>query len=209
MDVPTTTAPETEGREEDAMTRPDVVVVGSGPNGLAAAVTLARAGLRVTVLESQPTVGGGARTLDLGLAEGVTHDVCSAVHPMAWASPFFASFDLRSRGVELLVPEVSYAHPLPDARAGVAYRDLERTVEELGVDGAVWRSLVGGDAAAAVRVALSDKRSVPVVDPRAALRFGLGILEQGTRAWDRRFVGDVAPALLTGVAAHAITPLPW
>ena len=101
------------------MTRPDVVVVGSGPNGLAAAVTLARAGLGVVVLESQPTVGGGARTLDLGLAEGVTHDVCSAVHPMAWASPFFASFDLRSRGVELLVPEVSYAHPLADARAGV------------------------------------------------------------------------------------------
>ena len=127
---------------------------------------------------------------------------------MAWASPFFQKFDLRARGVELLVPEVSYAQPLPDGRAGVAYRDLERTVEELGVDGAVWRSLVGGDPAAAVRVALFDKRSVPLVDPRAALRFGLGILEQGTRAWDRRFVGDVAPALLTGVAAHAISPLP-
>ena len=127
---------------------------------------------------------------------------------MAWASPFFQQFDLPARGVELLVPDVSYAQPLPDGRAGVAYRDLERTVEELGVDGAVWRSLVGGDPAAAVRVALSDKRSVPLVDPRAALRFGLGILEQGTRAWDRRFVGDVAPALLTGVAAHAISPLP-
>ena len=85
------------------MTRPDVVVVGSGPNGLAAAVTLARAGLLVTVLESQPTVGGGARTLDLGLSDGITHDICSAVHPMAWASPFFQQFDLRARGVELLV----------------------------------------------------------------------------------------------------------
>lgn len=68
----------------------DVVVVGSGPNGLSAAVTLARVGLGVTVLEAQPTVGGGARTLPLGLADGVVHDVCSAVHPMAWASPFFA-----------------------------------------------------------------------------------------------------------------------
>ena len=190
------------------MTRPDVVVVGSGPNGLAAAVTLARAGLGVLVLESQPTVGGGARTLDLGLADGITHDICSAVHPMAWASPFFQQLDLPARGVELLVPEVSYAHPLPGGRAGVAYRDLERTVEGLGVDGAVWRSLLGGDPAAVVRLGLFDKRSVPLVDPRAALRFGLGLLEQGTRAWDRRFVGDVAPALLTGVAAHAISPLP-
>jgi len=190
------------------MTRPDVVVVGSGPNGLAAAVTLARAGLRVDVLEAQPTVGGGARTLDLGLADGVMHDVCSAVHPLAWASPFFQEFDLAARGVELLVPEISYAQPLSGGRAGLAYRDLERTVAGLGVDGSAWRSLVGGRPGPAVRVALGDKRSVPVVDPRAALRFGLGVLEQGTRAWDRRFVDDVAPALLTGVAAHAITPLP-
>src|SRR3954470_3576787 len=138
------------------MTRPDVVVVGSGPNGLAAAVTLARAGLGVQVLEAEPTVGGGARTLDLGLADGIVHDVCSAVHPMAWASPFFEEFDLRSRGVELLVPEVSYAQPLR-GRAGIAYRDLDRTVESLGVDGSAWRSLMSADPTAAVRVALGDK----------------------------------------------------
>jgi phytoene dehydrogenase-like protein len=190
------------------MTPTDVVVVGAGPNGLAAAVTLARAGLGVLVLEAQPTAGGGARTLDLGLADGITHDICSAVHPMAWASPFFQEFDLAARGVELLVPEVSYAQPLPDARAGLAWRDLQRTVELLGVDGPTWRSLVGGAPDQAVRVALGDKRSIPAVDPRAALRFGIGVLEQGTRAWDRWFVGDVAPALLTGVAAHAISPLP-
>ncbi|MBO3086207.1 phytoene desaturase family protein [Cellulomonas fengjieae] len=190
------------------MTRPDVVVVGSGPNGLAAAVTLARANLRVLVLEAEPTVGGGARTLDLGLADGVVHDVCSAVHPMAWASPFFRELDLPARGVELLVPDVSYAQPLPGGRAGIAYRDLDRTVEALGVDGPAWRSLVGGDPSTVVRLALGDKRSVPAVSPRRAAHFGLAVLEQGTRAWDRRFLDDVAPALLTGVAAHAISPMP-
>ncbi|HWJ84164.1 MAG TPA: NAD(P)/FAD-dependent oxidoreductase [Cellulomonas sp.] len=197
------------------MPRVEVVVVGSGPNGLAAAVTCARAGLRVQVLEAQPTIGGGARTMDLGLADGIVHDLCSAVHPMAWASPFFREFDLQARGVELLSPDVSFAQPLPDGRAGLSYRSLDRTVEGLGVDGGAWRSLVGRLAEHhehTVAVALGDKRSIPAGllpggFPTAAA-FGLAVLEQGTRAWDRRFVDDVAPALLTGVAAHAITPLP-
>ncbi|WP_251150169.1 NAD(P)/FAD-dependent oxidoreductase [Cellulosimicrobium sp. Marseille-Q4280] len=195
----------------------DAVVVGSGPNGLAAAVTLARAGLTVRVLEAQPTVGGGARTLDLGLADGVVHDVCSAVHPMAWASPFFEAFDLGGRGVDLLVPEVSYAQPLDGGRAGIAYRDLDRTAERLGgPDGAAWRALLGPLAHGwrdVVALALSDKRSVParVLRPKGAAvaaRFGAAVLEQGSRAWDRRFSTEEAAALLTGVAAHAITPLP-
>ncbi|WP_286219487.1 phytoene desaturase family protein [Paraoerskovia sediminicola] len=176
---------------------------------------MARAGLGVTVLEAAPTIGGGARTQDLGLVEGMVHDVCSAVHPMAWASPFFRAFDLRARGVELLSPDVSYAQPLPGARAGIAYRDLGRTVEGLGADGPAWASLVGALARAwphTARVALGDKRSIPAgLLPGGAAtvaRFGAAVVEQGTRAWDRRFVGDVAPALLTGVAAHAITPLP-
>jgi len=200
---------------DGGVTRAEVVVVGSGPNGLAAAVTCARAGLRVQVLEAQPTIGGGARTLDLGLADGIVHDICSAVHPMAWASPFFAQFDLAARGVELLTPDVSFAQPLPGGRAGIAYRSLDRTVEGLGVDGGAWRSLVGRLSEhhdQTVAVALSDKRSIPPgVVPRGigtAAAFGAAVLEQGTRAWDRRFVDDVAPALLTGVGAHSISTLP-
>lgn len=198
----------------------DAVVVGSGPNGLAAAVTLARAGVGVRLYEEQDTLGGGSRTLDLELAPelapGLRHDICSAVHPMALASPFLAEFDLAARGVDLRVPEVSYAQPLDGGRAGLAWHDLDRTAAGLGADGAAWRALLGPLVErpdAVVGLAMGDKRSVPreVLDPsgvRAALAFGAAMLEQGTNAWGRRFTGDVAPALITGVAAHAIGPVP-
>lgn len=189
----------------------DVVVVGSGPNGLAAAVVLARSGLSVRVLEAQPTAGGGARTVDLGLASGVVHDLCSAVHPMAIASPFFRRFDLRARGVELIAPEVAYAQPLDHGSAAVAYRSLDRTVESLGVDGPAWRSLyepLVERADDVVAFLMGDHRRLPP-SLLAAVTFGLRTLEQGSAlSWDRRFRGVRAPALLTGVAAHTITPLP-
>ncbi|MDD9207041.1 NAD(P)/FAD-dependent oxidoreductase [Georgenia sp. 10Sc9-8] len=199
------------GREQH-----DVVVVGAGPNGLAGAVTMARAGLDVVVLEEQPTAGGGARTAGLGLGEGVVHDLCSAVHPMALASPFFREFDLATRGVELTSPEISYAQPMDGGQAGVAYRDLERTVEHLGEDGPAWRALLGplvAEPETVTAVAMGDKRSVPreVLNPaglRAAAAFGAAVLEQGSGLWSARFRGNVAPALLTGVAAHSTAPLP-
>lgn len=189
----------------------DVAVVGSGPNGLAAAVILARAGLRVEVFEAQPTIGGGARTLDLGLSPGVLHDVCSAVHPMAAASPFFRAFDLRSRGVELRYPDVSYAQPLDGGRAALAFRDLDRTAEGLGGrDGKAWLRLLGPlvrHVPAVVDFAVGDRRSLPA-DLLTTVQYGLRVLEQGGPAWNVRWHDDPAPALLTGVAMHAITRQP-
>jgi phytoene dehydrogenase-like protein len=186
----------------------DVTVVGSGPNGLATAVICARAGLKVQVLEAQPTFGGGARTVPDSEFPDVSHDICSAVHPLALASPFFAEFDLPARGVQLTVPEISYANPLPGRSAAIAYRDLERTSAELD-DGASWRrflrSLVA-NSDAVVAFLLGDKRSVPRAFP-TVLRLGLRMAAQGTPAWGALH-GDDARALFTGVAAHAITPLP-
>ncbi|GAA4655854.1 NAD(P)/FAD-dependent oxidoreductase [Arthrobacter cryoconiti] len=186
----------------------DVAVIGAGPNGLAAAVTMARAGLSVTVYEAAATVGGGTRTAELTLP-GFRHDVCSAVHPMALASPFFRAFGLTQR-IELIVPEISYGHPLDGGEAGIAYRDLERTVEALGPDGQPWRSLMEPLVRrldGVLDFTLNNLLRVPR-EPLAAVGYGLRVLEQGTPAWGRRFHGEVAPAMLAGLGAHAIARLP-
>ncbi|MDQ1528208.1 MAG: hypothetical protein QOG18_2821 [Microbacteriaceae bacterium] len=186
----------------------DVTVVGSGPNGLAAAVTMARAGLSVLVLERADTIGGGARTAELTLP-GFHHDVCSAVHPMAVASPFFRQFGLADR-IELVVPDVSYGHPLDDGSAGIAYRDLERTADGLGQDGGAWTRLfaplvdqIDGVVDFTTNQLLRMPRS-----PLTAAAFALRAFEQGTPLWNRRFVQDSAPAMLTGVMAHSMARMP-
>ncbi|RWZ51039.1 NAD(P)/FAD-dependent oxidoreductase [Labedella phragmitis] len=186
----------------------EAVVVGSGPNGLAAAVTLARAGLSVRVLERNATLGGGARTSELTLP-GFHHDVCSAVHPMALASGFFRRFRLQDR-IDLRLPEISYAHPLDGGRAGIAYRDIDRTAEALGRDGDAWKRLMGPLAAHADEVAQFTGSPILQVPrhPITVTRFGLRALEQGLPTWNARFREDVAPAMLSGVAAHSIRTMP-
>ncbi|RMI35103.1 phytoene desaturase family protein [Nocardia stercoris] len=185
----------------------DAVVVGAGPNGLTAAVILARAGLSVEVFEARDTVGGGCRTAEYTLP-GFRHDVCAGAHPMAVASPVFQAFDLTAHGVELLTPEASYAHPLDGGRAAVAWRDLARTVDGLGRDGDAWRRLFGPlvrDWPGVVGTAMSDLRRIPGT-PLTAARFGRRLLEQAGPLWNLRFRGDAGPALFTGVSAHAIMP---
>ncbi len=186
----------------------DAIIVGAGPNGLAAAVVLARAGLSVRVYEREATIGGGARTEELTLP-GFLHDVCSAVHPQAFTSGFFRAFELERR-VRFVVPEISYAHPLDGGRSGIAWLDLERTAADLGIDGAAWKRLLGPLVRRAERVA--EFAGSPVAQlprhPLTVLRLGLRILEQGGPAGNLRFRDELAPAMLTGVAAHAIRPVP-
>ncbi|MFI2564691.1 phytoene desaturase family protein [Paenarthrobacter sp. NPDC018779] len=186
----------------------DVAVVGSGPNGLAAAVVMARAGLDVHLYEAGATIGGGTRTSEL-IQPGYWHDVCSAVHPMAVASPFFKAFELSKR-IELRVPEVQHGTPLDVGGAAVAYQSLERTALELGNDGPAYRRLLEPlleSAAGIVDISSYQLLRAPR-DPIAALRLGLATLDQGTPFWNRRFTEEAAPALLTGVMAHAVSALP-
>ncbi|MFC6354589.1 phytoene desaturase family protein [Luethyella okanaganae] len=185
----------------------DVTVVGSGPNGLAAAVTAARAGLAVRLVEAAPTLGGGMRTTESTLP-GFRHDVCSAVHPAAFASPFFRSIGLFDR-LDWITPELSYAHPLARG-AGLAWRDLDRTVDGLGRDGGAWRRLVEPLVRridGVVDVTGHQLLRWPH-DPIAALRLGVRAFEQGTGLWNARFRDEVAPALFTGVVAHAAGRMP-
>ncbi|NLV55971.1 MAG: NAD(P)/FAD-dependent oxidoreductase [Acidimicrobiales bacterium] len=184
------------------------VVVGSGPNGLAGAVALARAGLDVTVLEARDTVGGGSRTEELTLP-GVLHDVCSAVHPFAAASPFLASLPLAEHGLEWCLPEVDLVHVLDGGRAGVMVRSLDETVAGLGEDGRAWRRTFGPIAGHFPALAGEILRPIQQRFPRHPLRlasFGLrGLLPATTLA--RRWRTDEARGLFAGAAAHAFHPL--
>jgi phytoene dehydrogenase-like protein len=188
--------------------RLDGIVVGSGPNGLAAAVVLAAAGLAVRLYEAADVPGGGCRTGELTL-RGFRHDVCSAVHPLALASPFFRRFGLGPRGVRFLQPEVPFAQPFDGGHAAAAFRDVKETAAAFGgPDGRAYRRLfepLVRSSAAIADAALSSHRTVPA-DPWHVGRFGMDGL-RSARSLAGRFEGADARGLLAGVAAHAMQPL--
>jgi phytoene dehydrogenase-like protein len=186
---------------------PDAVVVGAGPNGLAAAVEMARAGLSVRVLEAADTVGGGARSAELTLP-GFVHDVCSAIHPLGIASPFFRSLPLADHGLEWVEPPAALAHPFDDGGAALLARSPDAAMPTLGEDDERWRRLF----APLVRdpESLLDEILAPLhvpAHPLTLARFGLRALLPATTVARRSFRGARARGLFAGLAAHSMLPL--
>jgi phytoene dehydrogenase-like protein len=185
----------------------DAIVVGSGPNGLAAAITLARAGRSVCVYEARDTVGGGARSAELTLP-GFVHDVCSAIHPLGMASPFFRTLPLAEHGLEWVQPPAALAHPFDDGTAVLLERSVEATGRMLGQDAAAYRQLVAPVVAQWNKLEaglLGPLR--PPRHPLALLRFGLLAMRSAYGLAEGRFSGEPARGFFAGLAAHAIMPL--
>src|SRR5438046_720890 len=186
----------------------DAVVVGSGPNGLAAAITLARAGYSVLVCEANATIGGGARSAELTLPSFV-HDVCSAVHPLAAGSPFFRTLPLERFGLEWIQPEIPLAHPLDDGSAASLYKDVDFTAYSLGVDAAAYRRLM---KPLALRwQTLANEILQPMLHfpqhPITLARFGMPAICPVTLLAKFLFKHEPARALFAGIAAHSFLPL--
>ena len=185
----------------------DAVVVGSGPNGLAAAVELARNGRSVVVLEAEDTIGGGTRSAELTLP-GFVHDVGSAIHPLGYASPFFSTLPLEEHGLEWVHPLAPLAHPFDDGTAAVLERSVEETGETLGSDASAYRRFMGPLARDFDRII--DSLLGPPRPPRhpfALARFGLGAIRSARGLAESLFEGEKAKGLFAGNAAHSFLPM--
>lgn len=185
---------------------PDAIIIGSGPNGLAAAIRLAQQGLSVTVFEREASVGGGTRTGELTLP-GFKHDVCSAIHPMARASPFLQSLPLGDYGLEWIQPEIPVAHPLEGQSAGALFRSLEQTIDHLGKDGKTYRRLIEPflDSWNKLLPDVLAPFSLFPAHPLLMARFGLRAM-RSAEGIARTFKTSKARALFAGLAGHGILP---
>ncbi|MNK17937.1 Phytoene desaturase (lycopene-forming) [compost metagenome] len=184
----------------------DAVIVGSGPNGFAAAITMQRQGLSTLIVEGADTIGGGMRTKELTL-HGFKHDICSAIHPMAIASPFFKTLPLQERGLAFIQAKYAAAHPLDNGEVGLLHRDFEETLRDLGVDSDAYSSLLKP---------VVHKLDSLLLDTMGPLRFPkrpIDLAEFGLRAllpatWNaKQFKTEKAKALWGGMVAHGIQPL--
>src|SRR3989440_6781248 len=209
---PSATAPSRSKRRRRALSSTladgpvDAVVVGSGPNGLAAAITLARAGKSVRVIEGQPTLGGGTRTEALTLPDFL-HDVCSAIHPLAAGSPFFKTMPLDRLGLDLIQPDAPLAHPLDGGGAILVERSVEATAAGLGRDGAAYAQLM---SPLVRRHEILTRAFVAPLQPSRHLvvmaRFGINGIRSATSLAQGRFKDDGTRAALEGMAAHSMLP---
>jgi phytoene dehydrogenase-like protein len=184
------------------------IIVGGGPNGLAAAIVLARCGVRVTVLEAGETIGGGSRTQELTLP-GFHHDVCSAVHPLAAGSPFFRSLPLEEHGLRWIQPQIPLAHPFDDGSAVTLRRSLDETSRLLGRDGPAYAKLIRPlvENWDQLTQAVLGPIFRPPPHPLLMAEFGLNAVRSAAGLARSRFAEKGARALFAGLAAHANVPL--
>ncbi|HET8907115.1 MAG TPA: NAD(P)/FAD-dependent oxidoreductase [Ktedonobacterales bacterium] len=191
----------------------DAVIVGAGPNGLAAAITLARAGHSVIIYEASDVIGGGSRSKELTLP-GFVHDVCSAIHPLAVGSPFFRTLPLEQYGVEWIHPDAPLAHPLLDGSAALLERSFEATGATLGPDAAAWRRLFGplvrrwDSLAEGILAPLRPlwQAGHPITS-LAMAQFGFNAVQSARGLAERSFKGEHARAMFMGMAAHSMLPM--